>query len=144
MQTEAGGRAILRFCSGQGGVSMALSDVTAFLAREGLPQSLVEDANIALAEALNNIEEHAYRGQRGFPVTLNLVAGERCVKCEIEDRGTPLPGGSLPAGSMPASDPVAHEKWPEGGFGWALLRRLTSDLSYERKDGVNSLCFTIS
>ena len=144
METFADGQAVLRFDSGHGHVPSALSDVSAFLEREGLRPGLVEDANIALAEALNNIEEHAYAGQRDLPVLLRLVATNQCLRCEIEDRGTPLPGGSLPAGSMPATDPVAHDKLPEGGFGWALLRRLTRELSYRRRGDWNHLSFTIA
>jgi serine/threonine-protein kinase RsbW len=99
------------------------SDVAAFLARDGLPRTMVEDATIALAEALNNIEEHAYSGRPDQPVLVDIRRAEALVRCRIEDRGTPLPGGSLPGGSMPAPDPAAHDEWPEGGFGWGLLHR---------------------
>ena len=71
-------------------------------------------------------------GRSGLPVLVDLEASALCLRCRIEDRGTPLPGDTLPGGSLPATDPVAHEKWPEGGFGWALLRRLTDDLTYHR------------
>jgi anti-sigma regulatory factor (Ser/Thr protein kinase) len=33
----------------------------------------VEDATIALAEALNNIEEHAYGGRPDLPVLLRII-----------------------------------------------------------------------
>jgi len=144
METPSEGRAVLRFSSGNGAVRGILRDVAAFLALQGLPSDKVEDATIALAEALNNIEEHAYGGRSGLPVLVDLEANALCLRCRIEDRGTPLPGDTLPGGSLPATDPVAHEKWPEGGFGWALLRRLTDDLTYHRRGGWNRLCFTIS
>jgi serine/threonine-protein kinase RsbW len=144
MNTPEAGRAVLRFASGHGHVSSALDDIATFLGREGVPRGVVEDTTIALAEALNNIEEHAYGGLPDLPVQLCIVAGDHCVRCEIEDRGTPLPGGSLPAGSMPTTDPVALEKWPEGGFGWALLRRLTSELTYQRRCEWNRLRFAVS
>jgi serine/threonine-protein kinase RsbW len=144
MESLSEGRAALRFESGKGVVSAVLRDVAAYLTRRGLPPGKVEDATIALAEALNNIEEHAYAGRSGLPVLVEIKACARRLRFRIEDRGTPLPGETLPGGSLPATDPVAHEKWPEGGFGWALLRRLTSDLTYHRRGDWNQLCFTIS
>lgn len=144
MATPPDGRAVLRFDSGKGVVSALLRDVAGYLTGRGLPHDKVEDATIALAEALNNIEEHAYAGQSGLPVLIEIEACARRLHFRIEDRGTPLPGDTLPGGSMPATDPVALEKWPEGGFGWPLLRHLTSDLSYNRRGDWNRLCFTIS
>jgi anti-sigma regulatory factor (Ser/Thr protein kinase) len=41
-------------------------------------------------------------------------------------------------------DPVEPESWPEGGFGWAMVRRLTCDLSYESAGGRNRLRFAVS
>ena len=53
--------------------------------------------------------------EAAFRVLVDLEASALCLRCRIEDRGTPLPGDTLPGGSLPATDPVAHEKWPEGG-----------------------------
>jgi serine/threonine-protein kinase RsbW len=144
METSAGGQITVRFSSGHGVVSAVVRDVAAFLARDGLPRTMIDDATIALAEALNNIEEHAYGGRHDLPVLVDIRRAEALVRFRVEDRGTPLPHGSLPGDSMPAPDPAAHEKWPEGGFGWGLLHRVTSDLSYHRRGAWNRLCFTIS
>jgi serine/threonine-protein kinase RsbW len=144
METPSKGRAVLRFSSGNGAVSGILREAAAFLTSRDVPPGKVEDATIALAEALNNIEEHAYGGGIGHPVLVELEVNALCLRCRIEDRGTPLPGDTLPGASLPATDPVAHEKWPEGGVGWALLRRLTTELTYHRRGGWNRLCFTIS
>jgi serine/threonine-protein kinase RsbW len=141
--TSSDGKAVLRFGSGHGHVPTALSDVATFLKHEGVRLDRVEDATIALAEALNNIEEHAYAGRPDLPVLLRIMTNPKGLKCEIEDQGQPLPGGSVPVSSMPKTNPVAHEEWPEGGFGWALLRRLTSDLCYCRHEDRNTLSFTI-
>lgn len=138
------GRVALHFQSGHGVVSEIVHDVKEILTREGLQCGMVEDATIALAEALNNIEEHAYEGRRGLPVHVDITICPARFECRIEDRGNPLPGGTLPTGSMPMTDPVAHEKWPEGGFGWALLRRVTSELTYNRCGEWNRLFFAIS
>lgn len=144
METPVAGRVALRFASGHGIVSDVVRDVAEFLARDGLRTSAIDDATIALAEALNNIEEHAYAGRRGLPVLIDVELDAARASFRIEDRGHPMPRESLPNDDMPATDPSSHEKWPEGGFGWALMHRLTSDLSYRRAGEWNQLRFTVS
>jgi serine/threonine-protein kinase RsbW len=97
---------------------------------------------LALAEVLNNIVEHAYAGRAAGPVHLQLLREAGTLACRIEDRGRPMPGLALPVGRMPSVDgPV--EDLAEGGWGWALIRAVTSDLSYERIGGRNRLCFRL-
>jgi hypothetical protein len=45
----------------------------------------------------------------------------------------------FPGGVCRPADPCAHDDLPEGGFGWALLRRLTRDLAYQRHEDRNRL-----
>ncbi len=137
-------RARLRFAAGEGMVTDVLSEACALLRRWGCAAGLVEDGMIVLAEVLNNIEEHAYAGGAGGPVELHLQVSGRTIRCVVEDRGAPLPSGPLPGGRMPMPDPVEPESWPEGGFGWAMVRRLTCDLSYETAGGRNRLRFAVS
>jgi serine/threonine-protein kinase RsbW len=51
-----------------------------------------------------------------------------------------MPGGKLPEGGLPE---VAPPDFPEGGFGWHLIRSLTADLTYARRAGQNRLSFLI-
>jgi serine/threonine-protein kinase RsbW len=94
-------------------------------------------AEIVLAEVLNNIVEHAYSTGPG-PIRLwfGLEPGQLCVR--IEDEGRPMPGNRLPAGQLPLPADLA-----EGGFGWHLIRSLSTDLRYDRCGGVNRLCFRL-
>lgn len=97
---------------------------------------------LALAEVLNNIVEHAYAGQAAGPVRLLVLRQGGTLDCRVEDRGRPMPGLVLPDGRLPSVDgPI--EDLAEGGWGWALIRAVTSDLSYERIGGRNRLCFRV-
>lgn len=102
-------------------------------------------AQIVLAEALNNIVEHAYAQTDGeIEVTLEISA--HGLKCSIVDHGSPMPDGELPAGLLTAhgqSPGMALDDLPEGGFGWHLIRTLSQDLSYRRVGGDNLLTFRI-
>ena len=97
-------------------------------------------AEIVLAEALNNIVEHAYAGQPGeIRVEVTRRAADLC--CQIRDHGRPMPGGSLPPGHLkPLSE---GGDLPEGGFGWFLIRKLARDLSYARDGEENVLTFRL-
>lgn len=98
-------------------------------------------AEIVLAEALNNIVEHAYSTTHGeIDITLQLRQSE--LICTIIDSGKPMPDNALPEGN-PASI-GAVEDLPEGGFGWHLIRTLSKDLHYQRKDGRNQLSFRLN
>lgn len=96
------------------------------------------NAELLLAEVLNNIGEHAYAGGSG-PIRLWLaqVGGDLTIR--VEDEGGPMPAGSPPAGGPP--DPL---DLPEGGFGWFLIRQLSADLHYERQGGQNRLTLRLA
>ncbi len=109
-----------------------------------LLRSLPEDgrgtAEIVLAEALNNIVEHAYAHHDGeIEISLQLRRNE--LLCLISDTGVPMPGGQLPAGVLAPLGDFAD--LPEGGFGWHLIRCLSKDLAYRREGGRNLLSFRL-
>ncbi len=97
-------------------------------------------AEIVLAEALNNIVEHAYARNSGkIELTLQLHCAE--LVCQIEDQGEAMPGEVLPKGLLPLI--VSQDDLPEGGFGWHLIRALSRDLHYRRVGGRNQLSFRL-
>lgn len=107
-------------------------------------RSLPEDgrgtAEIVLAEALNNIVEHAYARHPGdIEITLHLRPNE--LICRITDTGLPMPNDQLPEGKPASVNPA--DDLPEGGFGWFLIRSLSHDLLYRREEGRNLLSFRL-
>jgi serine/threonine-protein kinase RsbW len=95
-------------------------------------------AEIVLAEALNNIVEHAYADGTG-EIELTIRLNRRGLDCRIVDHGAPMPDETLPSGLL-----AAPETLPEGGFGWFLIRALSEDLRYARVAGQNHLTFRLS
>jgi serine/threonine-protein kinase RsbW len=101
----------------------------------------VEDCGIieiALAEALNNIVEHAYSPDQPGGIALRLDLSPARLHCELRDQGTALPGLAPPDTGLPELT-GPPETLPEGGFGWSLIRRLAERLHYARHDGENRL-----
>jgi serine/threonine-protein kinase RsbW len=119
-------------------VRATLGDLRARLAAQGLSAEGCGSVELALAEALNNIVEHAYPADRPGEICLSVTMTRDRLCCRLRDRGAPLPGLAVPVGVRP--DPaVARAALPEGGFGWYLIRDLTDALSYARQDGENIL-----
>lgn len=89
--------------------------------------ALTGSAETVLAEILNNIVEHALAG-RGDTGSIHLEchADGTALGFEVVDNGIPLPGGACPARAMPELG--KFEDLPEGGFGWALVCILATDL----------------
>lgn len=110
------------------------------LLADPLAQETRDAAQIVLAEALNNIVEHAY-GQTSGEIEVTVAVTERGVQCDIVDFGLPMPGGQLPTGILAAHG--SFEDLPEGGFGWHLIRTLSQDLNYQRDGARNLLSFRI-
>lgn len=135
--------ATLDFLTGGTAVPGILREVAALLRGRGCAREVVEDAMIVLAEVLNNVEEHAYSGRAGQPVRVELSLSCPVLNVVVRDRGAPLPEGPLPGESMPQCEGKAPEHWPEGGFGWAIVRRLAVGLSYRCDADGNVLRFSI-
>jgi serine/threonine-protein kinase RsbW len=106
------------------------------------PMTLLSDddrgtAEIVLAEVLNNVVEHAYATLSG-DIRLSLTLTQGRLNCQIEDEGLAMPGGEPPAGNLPDAVDL-----PEGGFGWHLIRILSTGLAYERLGRTNRLSFSL-
>ena len=123
-------------------VSAHLTGMRRELALRGHPDAAEPDWELVLAELLNNIVEHAYGAGPIAGVEYWLMFAADGLAGRLVDSGAPMPGLALPAGvQAPLDGPVAD--LPEGGFGWNLIRRLTTRLEYRREDGRNLLDFAM-
>lgn len=100
------------------------------------------EVELVLAEVLNNVVEHAYRGSPKGIVQLTAMSGQNGIRFVIADSGLAMPNAAIPDGA-PADLGRAPADLPEGGFGWSIIRQLAEDLQYRREDGVNYTSFQI-
>ncbi|MDF1854587.1 ATP-binding protein [Pseudooceanicola sp.] len=98
---------------------------------------------LVLAEALNNVVEHAYGAGRQGEVSLAVDHTANGLQVRIRDHGAPMPEGRLPLGDL-ANARTARMDAPESGFGWFLIRDLARDIDYERRGDANILKFRIA
>ncbi len=107
-----------------------------------LPEDQRGVVELVLAEVLNNIVEHAYATTTGT-IEIELESIACGIACRVVDQGVTMAGNTLPPDTLPAGIGGLTDDLPEGGFGWHLIRRLTCDMTYERRDGCNFLAFVI-
>lgn len=108
----------------------------------GLPPAVAECCELVLAEAMNNIVEHAYDDAGGL-LRLTLLRGRQHVICRLLDRGRPLDGLRLPLARSPIPDRMPDGGPTEGGYGWFLIHSLSQRLHYRRADGMNRLFIVV-
>lgn len=121
-------------------VRRIVQQTTEELTGRGVDQEAVGSVEIVLAEALNNIVEHAYDEKTAGEIKLVIKQRPTGLLFEISDKGTPMPNGRAPLGNHPMSE-FNNDPMPEGGYGWFLIRELVRDLIYDRRDDENFLIF---
>lgn len=122
-----------------------LARARVWLRTKGLADETCGTVELALAEALNNIVEHAYAAETPGGIRLVVRLSPARLVCVLSDQGAALPDLKPPGGALP--DPsVGRDDLPEGGFGWFLIRDLTDRLAYRRRAGWNHLTleFTVN
>lgn len=102
----------------------------------------LEEANtveLAMAEALNNIVEHAYPAiDAKGPIRIRCLCRKDGLHLSINDEGIMMPDGQVPIGMKKSVD-VDLMDMPEGGFGWFLIKDLAKHVRYRRVGEINQL-----
>lgn len=89
---------------------------------------------LAVAEAMNNIVEHAYAENPSGRIKIAIESEPKGLTVNLRDRGTPMPAETLPDGHLPAPETL-----PEGGWGWSLIHACCDTLHYQRDQDTNAL-----
>ena len=106
--------------------------------RSGVDSETADAMRLCLAEALNNIVEHAYDGANGKPIFADVKFSTDRLEVVLVDEGKPMPAGHAPTGDYdPDLDDL--DSLPEGGFGWMLIRSQMDEVDYDRREGCNVL-----
>jgi serine/threonine-protein kinase RsbW len=119
-------------------VRCGLQSIRSGIERLQLSDDALSTIELVIAEVLNNIVEHAYKGPAKGMIEVDLMFEDSSIHCTITDDGDPMPNGQLPDGA-PRDLTGDLADLPEGGFGWFLIRQLTTNLHYGRQDNRNVL-----
>lgn len=132
-----------RFVGQTGEVRRLVAEILRYLVKALPGQTVLHgDAELVIAEALNNIEEHGYSAAHGMPVQVTLSVLDKIVQVETKDFGVPMPGLTVPPIHRPDAG-VSRDQLPEGGFGWYLIHNLAPNPVYRRCGNMNLLSFDL-
>jgi anti-sigma regulatory factor (Ser/Thr protein kinase) len=91
------------------------------------------DAELCLDELVTNVVRHGGVGARPLTVTVALVGEPGALVVVVEDDGPPFDPRQVPLPRFASS----LEEAPLGGRGVFLVRSISDELRYERRDGRN-------
>jgi serine/threonine-protein kinase RsbW len=120
----------------------AISDLTdkvmAFLSEKGVDTRATHHVALVFEEVLSNLGTHG--NCRDIPARIAVKVGPDTVLGEIIDAGPPFDPRDAPS---PLLDVRSADR-PIGGLGLHLVRKLSSNLEYVRRNGENFTSFAIS
>lgn len=128
----------LSFAADEMELRSALAQVRDFLSGAGFSKCVLGSVEIVLAEAANNVIEHAYADVPNGQVEMRLKITDTGLDAVLEDEGAAMPNGKIPEGRHHDLNVDLHDL-PEGGFGWSLIREMTDGLTYNRIGERNQL-----
>lgn len=134
-----------RFPAGEVSIRLALRQWRQAMQDAEICPDVTARAETVLAEVLNNIAEHGQdEGQAGW-IDLHCDMIPSGLQLVVTDEGRPMPPHLLypPQHRSPAPDAYSLADLPEGGFGWSIIRCLTSDLQHQGHAGGNRLSFVV-
>lgn len=130
--------------TGKGAARLGIDKVLQELNPLQLDEEELSTVELVLAEALNNIAEHAYQNtELTGPIDISCLRLANGLHFLICDKGCPMPDETVPAKDRPEVE-VDTMDLPEGGFGWFLIQDLAKDVVYQRIDDENQLRLRIA
>jgi anti-sigma regulatory factor (Ser/Thr protein kinase) len=112
--------------------------ISEFLSEHGAPADAVYLADLTLEELVTNIVKYGYDDENEHRIDITVVLDDGGMRLCICDDGHPF-------NPLDAPDPdttLAAEDRPIGGLGIHLVRKMTDQVEYERRDDRNFVTIT--
>ena len=97
-------------------------------------EKTIKEIELSLAEAINNIIKHAYKGRPDNSINISLDISDKKLKIILEDFGIPRENKGVPTLEF---DPEDIDSLPEGGMGLFIIEQLMDGTKYERAGNKN-------
>lgn len=94
---------------------------------------------LCVVEAVTNVVKHAYHGQAGHCVEVEILCRQDRITFHIHDLGECMTPSKA---QMPKFDPEDLETIPEHGMGRFIMDALMDEVHYETANGRNTLTLT--
>lgn len=121
--------------------SEAVTRVGKWLEQERIESECIGDVMLVLAEALNNVIEHAYGTETSGDIEIKGTLRAQTLSLQIVDKGRPFDGP--PEEVILNTEVYELSDMPDGGFGWFLIKSLTEDIHFSREGDKNKLTLVV-
>ena len=118
-------------------ISALTERVMGYLSEAGVDARAAHHVALVFDELLTNLGSHG--GSPDRPAAVRIVVESDKIRAEIRDSG---PAFDIRAAAEPALNQTIEER-EIGGLGLFLIRQFASEISYERRDGMNCTRFAI-
>jgi serine/threonine-protein kinase RsbW len=105
-----------------------------YCSENNVPQKAVNDIEICLIEAINNVIEHSYNSESTHDIKIIVEIGKAAVCLKIIDYGAPRKIFKEPKLEYDSSD---IENLPVRGMGLFIMSKLMSETHYETVNDEN-------
>ncbi len=99
---------------------------------------------LCVVEAVNNVIKHAYSGEGGHCLTVEVTLRNDHITIVVTDSGRAMQDGILES-RQDALDYDADDldSIPEGGMGLAIIQSVMARVEYSRENGLNVLSMSL-
>lgn len=115
-------------------VSKTCGELRSFLNENSTDKDVCDKIEICAAEALNNIIRHAYKGEEGKDIWMDVIKEEDKLTIIIKDEGIERRN---PGKRYLIVDPDDIDALPEGGMGLFLINQIMDENNYKREKDKN-------
>ncbi|MCB9205973.1 MAG: ATP-binding protein [Ignavibacteriales bacterium] len=105
-----------------------------FCEENNLSDEKIKEIELSLAEALNNIIKHAYKGDETNQIEISMWFDNNKFSIELIDYGEPRLNTGKPVLEF---DPDDIDSLPEGGMGLFIIEQLMDENHYSREGNKN-------
>lgn len=121
----------------KGLVPNLLDEISQWLIRKDVQKDKITNVQIVFAEVLNNIIEHGFAGENSGIIDVEIEVSGDTIVIQVNDNGMKYTPPEVT--QTPLQDNCDIDSLPEGGFGWFLIREITSSFEFHRDGDRNCL-----
>jgi serine/threonine-protein kinase RsbW len=115
---------------------VALRGICSYLSLSDVDAYYLE---LCVVEAVNNAIKHAYEGEEGHAVEVNITYSSKKIVLDISDEGKPM---SLYHPGLLDFDPEDLKALPEHGLGLYIINSVMDEVTYTSEGDRNTLRMT--
>ena len=118
-------------------VAGVLNEISLWMTQAGTSDEKITNVQIVLVEALNNIIEHGSDCEGSSLIDIEITVSNNIIVAQLRDSGIKFTPPEIMQSPLQYNDDL--NDFPEGGFGWFLIRKITSSVEFTRTAGKNHL-----